>query len=270
MNDWPKDIVIWEDSEHSCMSIPFTWLLPRAKLYIESFPGSWLVGGPAVSLMPKYLSSVATIGNNYAGVLHRINPEATRTTYGCPRGCPFCGVKTICGPFRVLNDWKPKPIVCDDNILAAGETHFAFVCAKLAALGWCDFNQGLDARLLTRFHADCIAEIKRPIVRLALDDDKTRDAWANAFEHLRSAGIAKRNIRSLVLCGFSGSCEEDWWRCEFVESFGVKASPMWFHNLNCLHYGEVTAKQESMGWSKEKQRQIMRWYYKHSGKKMVA
>ena len=107
-------------------------------------------------------------------------------------------------------------------------------------------------------------------MRLALDNDATRGAWATAVDYLRTAGVAVRNIRSYVLCGHDGHPELDWGRCEFVESYGIKALPMWYHRLDCLHYGEVTEAQQSKGWTKEKQRQLMRWYYKHSGKKLIA
>jgi hypothetical protein len=271
---WPKDILIWSEGvgqrQRQCMSIPFTWLLPKAKRYIEGFPGEWIVGGPAVRLMPDYLAGVAQVGTSYPGVLQMVNPLATRTTTGCPNRCQFCGVEKICGPFKQLASWPDLPVICDDNLLAASDEHFEKVCYRLQQHGWCDFNQGLDARLLTPWDAKQIAKIKRPIVRLALDSDAMRGRWATAVDYLRTAGIAKNNIRTLVLCGFYGNLEADWKRCEFVQSYGLKASPMWFHRLDCLHYNEVTEDQEAMGWSKDKQRQLLRWYYKHSGKKAVA
>jgi hypothetical protein len=277
MIEWPKDIVCWNEGDgkggvgRQCMSIPFTWLLPKAKRYIESFPGVWIVGGPAVRLMPDYLSGLCEIGTMYPGVLQRINPLATRTTEGCPNHCSFCGVKKISlRGFRQYENWPDLPIICDDNLLAADYEHFEEVCFRLQDHGWCDFNQGLDARLLTPWHALRIAKIKKPIVRLALDNDATRGAWATAVDYLRTAGVAVRNIRSYVLCGHDGHPELDWGRCEFVESYGIKALPMWYHRLDCLHYGEVTEAQQSKGWTKEKQRQLMRWYYKHSGKKLIA
>jgi hypothetical protein len=267
--DWPKDIVIWSEGVRQCMSIPFTWLLPKAKRYIESFPGVWIVGGPAAMLMPEYLIKIAQVGTTYPGVLQRINPLATRTTMGCPRQCSFCGVRMICGPeFRQLDNWPDLPVVCDDNLLAADGEHFEKVCHRLQKHGWCDFNQGLDARLLKPWHALRIAKIKKPLVRLALDSDDLRDVWARAVDYCLTAGIRKSHIRSYVLCGVT-SPENDWKRCGFVESFGVKALPMWMHRLNCLRYNEITPMQEVNGWDKQKQRQLMGWYYKHKGKKLV-
>lgn len=268
--DWPKDLTIWTEQDgRQCMSVPFTWLLPKAQRYINSFAGPWLVGGPAVRLMPDYLHG-CTIGVDYPGVLQRVHPEAMRTTYGCPRCCPFCGVSRICGAFRTLDDWRPARIVCDDNLLASSPEHIGRVLWRLRGITGVDFNQGLDCRLLKPWHAKAMAYLDKPILRLALDTDNEREAWARAVERLLTAGNPKSRIRTYVLCGFAGDVESDWQRCEYVESFGVKALPMWHHSLDCLHYGEVREDQEHMRWTKERQRQIMRWYYKHSGRKLIA
>jgi hypothetical protein len=265
MNNWPKDLTIWDDPHYQCMSVPFTWLLPKAQRYIDAFRSrSWLVGGPAVALMPDYLQR-CEIGREYPGVLQRVNPLATRTTVGCPRSCLFCGVRKICGEFRELDHWPNLPIVCDDNLLAASDGHVERVLHGLIELGQADFNQGLDCRLLKPWHAEMIAQIERPMVRLALDSNAQREPWVRAYGMLRDAGIAKSRIRCYVLVG-DDTLEADWARCRFVESHGVKALSMWCHTLTAMTYGEVTLPQIANGWSKERQRQIMRWHYKHAGK----
>jgi len=81
--------------------------------------------------------------------------------------------------------------------------------------------------------------------------------------------VAKSRIRCYVLCGHDGTPQSDWQRCEFVQSFGIKALPMWMHELDAMHYNLVTEKQEANGWTKDRQRQLMRWYYKHSGRKLI-
>ncbi len=269
---WPKDITLWQIGEVGYMSIPFTWLLPKAQWLIDQgdlFIRQWIVGGPATCLMPTYLRG-CTIGTDSPGILQRINPHATRTTVGCIRRCRFCGVRTIEGDFHELDDWPDCPILCDNNLLAASDTHFDRVIDRLVVWGWCDFNQGLDARLLTAHYAKRIAEISRPMVRLALDCDADRNDWRLAVAMLRNVGVAKSRIRTYVLCGFEGSPEVDWQRCEFVESLGVLALPMWFHPLDALKVNAVTPVQAAMGWTHEKRRQLMRWYYKHSGTKLIA
>lgn len=267
MTTWPKDITIWQEGRTGFMSIPFTWLLPRAKWLIRQgdlWVDRWIVGGPAVKLLPDYLRGLAEYGPDDPSVIQRVHPQATRTTAGCPRSCAFCGVRRICGEFRELDGWPNLPILIDDNLLAASPMHFIRVLAKLQH-EWegVDFNQGLDCRLLTAFHAKWLALLTKPTIRLALDHDSERQAWADALDRMLTAGIARSRIRSLVLCGFDGGPQEDRDRCEYVESFGVKALPMWYHRLDSMRQNEVTEEQRSLGWTHEKSRELMCWYYWH-------
>lgn len=266
--EWPKAITEWHEGRTGYLSIPFTWLLPAARKQLRQcdfFTHRWVVGGPAVQLMPGFLAGIpgVAIGDTMPGVLQRVNPQATRTTVGCIRQCEFCGVKRIEGGFRELDEWPDLPILCDNNLLAASVGHFDRVIDRLVQHGWCDFNQGLDARLLQPHHARRIAEIKKPIVRLALDDDGDREAWATAVETLLDAGVAKSRIRSLVLVGFNDGPEEARQRCKFVETHGIKPSPMWYHRLDALEHNVVTPAQQKMGWTKRKQRELFCWYYQH-------
>jgi hypothetical protein len=269
---WPKKITMWQEADTGYMSIPFTWMLPAARAMLEQrdmFASRWIVGGPAVKLLPDYLSGIsgAIIGDDMPGVLQRVNPMATRTTVGCPNRCKFCGIgqRLIEGDFRELDDWPDKPIICDNNLLAASRQHFDRVIDRLVKWGWCDFNQGLDAAHLTDYHARRIAEIKKPIVRLALDSDARRDVWTQAYKRLHAAGVAKHNIRTYVLCGFHSTPEADWDRCEYVARFNLKPYPMWFHGLAQLKANIVTPEQIQLGWTDAERRNLMGWYYKHRG-----
>lgn len=266
MRCWSKDITVWTEGRVGYMSIPFTWLLPRAKWMIRQghlFVDSWIVGGPAVKLMPGYLHDYAEYGADDSSVVQRVNCDATRTTRGCLRDCEFCGVRRISGRFRELPDWPDRPMLIDDNLLAAGDDHFDRVISRLQHWPECDFNQGLDSRLLTNWHARRLATLRKPIIRLALDNDKDRAVWADAVDQLLTVGISKSRLRSYVLCAFNGGPEEDRDRCNYVERFGVKALPMWYHRLDCMRANEVTENQRAMGWNHQKRRELMCWYYWH-------
>ena len=263
---WPRTITEWQEGRTGYLSIPFTWLLPEAKQRIlqrDMFVDRWVVGGPGVKLLPGCLADIADTGDEYPGVLQRVNPQATRTTAGCPNRCRFCGVRQISGEFRELTEWPDLPILCDDNLLGASPAHFDCAIDRLLAWPVCDFNQGLDARLLTAHHAARFAELRKPILRLALDHDRDRQSWADAVDRLRKAGVAKSRIRTYVLCGFDGGPDEDRARCEFVEAVGIKALPMWFHRLDAMRQNEVTDAQRAMGWTHRKRRELMCWYYWH-------
>jgi len=270
---WPKAIVTWQTRGVGYMSVPFTWLLPEARRRLtqrDLFARRWRVGGPAVVLMPDYLAGIdgVTVGGDLRGVLQRVNPLATRTTVGCPNSCPFCAIgrgKIEGGEFRELADWPDLPIVCDNNLTSASPEHFERVIGKLRRWPNPDFNQGLDARLIEPWHAELLATLDRPIVRLALDGDGEREQWSVAVDRLLSAGLAKRFIRSYVMCGYLDTPPEAWARCEFVESHGVKALPQWFHRLDELVGNAITEDQRGLGWTRDGRNRIMGWYYQHRG-----
>lgn len=273
---WPKTIRTWRDHETGYMSVPFTWLLPQARTRLRQrdlFAKHWVVGGPAVQLMPDYLADCdVEVRDEMPGVLQIVNPYATRTTRGCSRRCSFCGVGRGLiepGGLRELDDWPDRPVVCDNNLLAASQLHFDRVIDRLIPWGWCDFNQGLDAALLTSYHARRIAEISRALVRLACDTDDERDVWAGAVGDLISAGVARRRIRTLVLIGLEGEPVDDWLRCRFVESFGLRPSPMWYHPLDAMQRDPLSDEQRARGWSDAKRREIMGFYYQHRGTPLV-
>lgn len=268
--EWPKAPTSWTERRILHISIPFTWNLPvvRDLLLQKSFLWDMaFVGGPAIALMPEFLKGIpkVTIGETMPGVLQRVNPQATRTTVGCPNACAFCGVKRINAErsFRELEDWPDLPVIVDDNLFAASQKHFDKVIDRLIKWGWCDFNQGVDSRLLTDYHAERIAQIKKPMIRLALDSMAYADDWMKAVDLLRQAGIAKGNIRSYALVGFNSNPAEAWERCQFIEKHVDKVLPMWFHPLDAMISNTVTLTQKSFGWSHFERRKLFEWFYKH-------
>lgn len=277
MTNWPKEPVRWIVNRTLHVSVPFTWNLPGVVEELAAGSLFWdraIVGGPATRLMPSHLDGLAnvTIGDDMPGVLQRVNPLATRTTTGCIRRCRFCAIGTgavEAGGLRELADWPDLPIVCDNNLLAASDAHFDRVIDRLVRWGWADFNQGLDARLMTARHAERIGQIRRPMVRLALDHDAEMEAWEHAFNLLRRAGVAKRHIRSYCLIGFQDSPRDAWRRCLWVERHGVKALPMWFHRLVQLQHNLILPEQRALGWDHDQRRRIMGWFYKHRGRPLT-
>jgi hypothetical protein len=188
---WRKGIAAWRMGKALYLSVPFTWLLPEARRMAREHHGPVYAGGPAVDLMPGYLSASAVIGDPCpVPPLAMHNPLATFTTRGCPNRCSFCAVPRIEGPFRELADWPVRPIVCDNNLLASSRRHFDTVIDRLKALPWVDFNQGLDARLFTPPHARRIAELKAAKVRFAFDSVASESAVADAV-----ALAYRRNLR---------------------------------------------------------------------------
>jgi len=271
-SQWHKGPLYWPHGHRRLLyvSIPFTWNLSDVRKTIKQSNvfKSWEVvhiGGPAVKLMPHYFDDLdfVSVGDTYPNVLQKYNPYATRTTQGCRRHCQFCGVDKINGEFWELDEWDNLPVIIDDNLLMASQPHFDRVIDRLINLKYADFNQGLDSRLLTEYHAKRIAQIQRPMVRLALDSMAYANDWLMALGLLHEAGIAQKNIRSYALIGFNDNPDEAWTRCNFIESRRIKVLPMWFHELDCLKHNTITEKQYETGWNDYERRRIMGWFYKH-------
>ena len=282
-NIWRSGILTWEDTDALCISVAFTWHLPKAAKYASLMRHRRVrIGGPAVDLahhtLPGFfLGCHAELGGDYPGVLQRWNPLATRTSLGCPRKCGFCGVPKVAAqraleisgkPIMPYEDWLDLPVIADDNLLYCGIAHFDKVCERLEKHEWCDFNQGTDARLVTDHHAERFARLKRPMIRMALDSMSYADAWERALDKLLLAGIAKKNIRTYCIMAFGTSPDECWHTCAFVEKHGIKPLPMWFHELNALERNTVTERQKQLGWNDYERRRLMQWFYQH--KKAVA
>ena len=267
-NDWPKKPIRWIENRRLHVSIPFTWNLPEVfnDLCQRSFEyDDAIVGGPAVKLMPDFFDQIpgVIVGDHYPGVLQKMNPKATRTTIGCVRRCPYCAVKRLEPKFTELDDWPDLPEVVDNNLLASSTPHFDKVIDRLLKHDYAIFNSGLDTRLLTPYHAQRLAELNNPIVYLALDSMSYIDAWTDALFLLRSAKLPKKSIRTYALVGFNSDPGEAWERCEYIESFGVKAFPMFYRPLDALSKTDLTDDQKRLGWTDFERRKIMQWFYKH-------
>jgi hypothetical protein len=240
------------------------------------------VGGPAVLCNPGYFADVATEEwaldppqrRVKALVMH--HAEATMTTRGCVRKCPFCAVPKIEGEFRELppspsgrgaggEGWEPKRLVCDNNLLASSKKHFDLVIDRLKEMqaravsgqpSAVDFNQGLDARLLTKHHAERLAELDLHAVRLAFDSAKLETVFTRAYDLLRQAGIGKKKMRAYVLIGYHDTPEDALYRLQTVRRLGILPFPMRYEPLDARERGKYVGE----GWSDAELRRYVKYW----------
>jgi len=256
---WPKKPHWWWCSNTWYISVPFTWQLPALRqdlLNGDLFGFEVRVGGPAVKLMPDYLGDIAgvTVGGEYRGALQVVNPRATRTTLGCPRACGFCGVPRFEGEFRELEEWPDLPVICDSNLLASSLRHFERVVDRLKRHKQVDFNQGLDARLMTPHHAYELSKVEG-LFRLSWDGVGQESAVLRSIQMLTGEGIPRARIRCYVLVGWRDAPEEVAYRMERLKAVGVLPNPQRYVPLDSL-----TGKFVGDGWTERELRRFCRYW----------
>lgn len=158
------------------------------------------------------------------------------STRGCVRKCQFCIVPKKEGAFRIVADFgdlttgRPTMILHDNNVTAAPIEHFRQFCTDATAAGvTIDFNQGLDARLLTDEHAAIIARSKfARRIHLAFDHVRDESAVRGAIETLTAAGISRSRLTFFVLIGFDSTPDDDMYRVQTLRELGVDPFVMKF------------------------------------------
>jgi len=257
---WYRGLLEWVKGDTAFLSVVFSWQLPTAfqrAAWHKQMGLKVRAGGPAIELNPSYLSAVAQCGGSLPDVIGRHNPNATFTSRGCIRKCKFCAVPKTEGDLVELNDWPVRPIICDNNLLACSRPHFDDVIDKLKPLSGIDFNQGLDARLLTKYHAGRIAELDLKMVRLAWDHIGLEGQFNAAWEMLRAAGIPKAKISAYVLIGYRDTPQDALYRLRSISERGSWPNPMRYQPLDAPtrnsyvgeHWTDAELKRYMRYWS---------------------
>jgi hypothetical protein len=250
----------------------FTWawqpVWDAVRFYSGKFPDAelWL-GGLYASLMPEHAAlSGVDPKQIFKGIFteaeyfcpdYSLVPEWNEkakasiifASRGCIRSCTFCGVSRIEGKLnsekKTVRDliWPrhKRVILFDNNFLAS----FAWesILSEIQELGLSvDFNQGLDARLVTERVAKKIAEIKVDrFIRLSYDTLDIGPFVKEAIELLKSHGIDGRNILVYTLYNFTDSPQDLFVRIKNILSWGAVAYPMRFQPVNTLKKNNYVA-----------------------------
>jgi len=253
------------------VSIVFTWHLPLIRQFALNTHKKVIVGGPATQIMPDYFHDVQNVHvetKSPINFLEAHNPLATFTTRGCPNTCSYCAVPKLEKHFIELENYPVKPVICDNNFLAASSGHIERFVEKAKDLPFVDFNQGLDARLFTEEHAKLFKRFHLPIIRFAMDTkDRELDVF-RAIDVCRKFGI--NNISVYVLINHDETPDEALYKLESLKNYGIQTFPMRYQPLWSLKYNEYISDKwlyafgdEANKWLKE----ICRYYsmYKRLG-----
>lgn len=210
-----------------------------------------IVGGIYATLCPEHLRR--TFGNSieiYEGLVEEVedilpdyslipswNTSILFASRGCVRKCPFCSVPKIEPGFSAKRSIKHliypghhKVILWDNNILAS--PYWRDIFNEIQELDLeVDFNQGLDARLLTAEVAAELKKLKVRVVRLAYDTDSIRPHLENAIGLLKEVGVRGREIIVYCLYNHTDSPENFLGRTRDLLSWGAAAYPMRYEPL---------------------------------------
>jgi len=204
----------------------FTWtwkpVWDAVRYYKSLFPDAelWL-GGLYASLMPEH-AKVSGADHIYTGVrketeelmpaydlVPRWDGSIIFSSRGCNRHCPFCAVWRIEGSLnsckrtvkQLIYPKHTRIILWDNNILQS--PHFREIFDELTELNRkVDFNQGLDARLITDEIAERLSKMKLMCVRISYDYLAMRLHVKKAIDMINSHGIRRRSILVYLLYNF--------------------------------------------------------------------
>lgn len=148
-------------------------------------------------------------------------------TRGCPRGCPFCHVAAKEGRKSVqvgeLSDFysgQKKLVLMDANVLAC-QDHERILQTVACSNAWVDFNQGIDARLVTKENIHLINAIKMKDIHFAWDLMEQSDQVIKGLKiYAQSGRVHKDHRRVYVLTNYNTTHEEDLYRIYHLREMG--------------------------------------------------
>lgn len=220
---------------------------------------------------------------------YSLYPEYTKdTAYGfLTRGCPYgeihkychVGKKEGCAALKVADlseFWHGQKniVLCDPNILACKDWRELFQ-QLIDSKAKIDFNQGLDAKLLTQEKAEMLAQMKLDLPHFAMDTMKDIEfvksglkLYADAYKKYHNEKWNWRNAKVFCLTNFDTTHEQDMERikaiqeCEcwpYVMIYNKPSAPKITKHLqrytnNAILYSKVNSFDEYMETIKNRKR----------------
>ncbi len=254
----------------------FTWswqpVWKAIQYYSRKYPNSelWL-GGLYASLMPEH-AALSGIDPKYIhkGIFsqaenmlpdYTLVPEWNKkekasiifSSRGCIRNCGFCAVPKLEGSITVNSSsishliWEghTKVILFDNNFLAS--KCWENVLKEIKDLDLrVDFNQGLDARLITPEIARKLSEVKvDKVIRLSYDNRENTKFVKRAIESLKSEGFSGKSILVYTLFNFTDDPQDFFERMKDVLTLGAVCYPMRYEPLRTLYKNQYVSQKWS-------------------------
>ena len=166
----------------------------------NSLPAGTIKGGTGYGMLDELPECVDDTSPDYS-----LYPDCDYAvgflTRGCIRKCPLCIVPAKEGhirPYRAWNDIKrpdKRDIVFMDNNVLASEHGLEQMVQMVGEDVRIDFNQGMDARLITPEIADLISRLKwTRSIRMSCDTSAMLDVVLDRVQLLKSHGVKPYRI----------------------------------------------------------------------------
>lgn len=238
---------LWDVPDKVYVSCLFRWNRNRAIEYVNGWGGRAIAGGTGVDIYSTLPEEVSNCSPDYS--LYGGNRAIGFISRGCIRKCPWCVVwrkegelKRVSTAEEVVGNHS-EAVFLDNNFLALSNH-----CGDLEWLAQheiaVDFNQGLDARLVTSENVDLLAQCSWPsFLRIALDSLSQLSSVDMALTLLSDAGIPSSKVMVFCLIGFSG-LESDVKRLLYLREKYVNVFPMGYRDLD-------TGEEPAKGWDRQ-------------------
>lgn len=164
------------------------------------------------------------------------------TSRGCGRRCGFCAVPRIegkmCKARETIKDYvvdsHSRIVLFDNNFLM--NPHKDKIFKELREYDKrVDFNQGIDARLITEEVAANIGELKLDsTIRIAYDTKNEKEAVRRAIDLLSQVGISKRDIFVYTLFNYMDTPDDFFDRTRDILNWGAVCYPMRYEPLRAI------------------------------------
>lgn len=179
----------------------------------QMLPECTVKGGTGYGIMdtlPEFMDRIQPDYTIYPDVKHAIG----FLTRGCIRNCPWCIVPKKEGKIAPYMDWHDikrsdsRDIVFMDNNVLAHPHGLSQIQSMIGENVRVDFNQGLDARLITKDVAEIISRLKWiRSIRMSCDTDAMLDTVLGRVELLRKFGVKPYRIFVYLLVQDIASAE---------------------------------------------------------------
>jgi len=209
---WRTGMAEWfeEVEEHPTvnLSVVFTWDAAQAyqrAVWHKQMGYKVRVGGPGVfpyAIRRDFQGVADEIGGDMPDAVQHHNPAATFSSRGCPVGCHFCIVPAMEGrEFTLIEDFVPRPILCDNNLSALPAEWQDEVVDRYKAFGvpLLDANSGFEPQTFDESVLRRWESINRGPWRYAYDETNEGPDVERVCRMLR--GYPSRRKRVYVLIG---------------------------------------------------------------------